>query len=255
MRIGLLECDHVADHLRHIAGDYRDMFALWLGPSVAPANLASYDVCNGERPASPDACDAYVCTGSRQSVNDDLDWIHWLRGFIGQLHEDGTPFVGICFGHQLLAAALGGQAVRAPDGWGVGVHRIDVVRQEAWMRPPRATCRLLFTHQDQVERLPAGSVVLGRSGHCSLAMFQVGATMLGIQAHPELAPAYVEALMLERAERIGAERIRTATASLQEATDEETMAAWVLEFLMGARTARRDADGRPRRPAHPANCC
>lgn len=231
VKIGLLECDHVAERFRHIAGDYRQMFAALLEHHAPHLRLKPFDVCNGELPDSLDACNAYLCTGSRYSVYDDLGWIHALKDFVRRAHEVGKPFIGICFGHQLLAEALGGKTTKAPEGWGVGVHSIEVARAEGWMRPPQAACRLQFMHQDQVERLPEQGVLLGVSDHCPAAMFRVGRAMLGIQAHPEFPAAYSDALLLDRTERIGAELVQAARASLARATDEGVAAKWMAEFL------------------------
>jgi GMP synthase (glutamine-hydrolysing) len=88
-------------------------------------------------------------------------------------------------------------------------------------------------HQDQVERLPEGGVVIGRSDHCPVAMFRVGDSTLGIQAHPEFPKAYSEALLLDRVERIGVERAQAALASLDQPADESLMANWIVEFLEG----------------------
>ena len=68
MHVGLLECDHVADRFRAIDGDYRDMFARWLGVAIPGLRLETFDVCNGHLPAAADACDAYVCGGSRWQI-------------------------------------------------------------------------------------------------------------------------------------------------------------------------------------------
>src|SRR5262245_10219781 len=105
MKIGLLECDHIAERFRHIAGDYRDMFAALLGPLNPQLAWQSFDVCNGKFPTSVGVCDAYLATGSRFSAYDENDWIQTLRDFIRQIHEAKTPLVGICFGHQILAEA------------------------------------------------------------------------------------------------------------------------------------------------------
>ena len=82
----------------------------------------------GELPATLDACDAYLCTGSRASVYDEAGWIHALKDFVRQAYAAGKPFVGICFGHQMLAEALGGKTSKAPQGWGAGIHTVEVVR-------------------------------------------------------------------------------------------------------------------------------
>lgn len=231
MKIGLLECDHVAERFRHIAGDYREMFTALLSPCAPEFSLQCFDVCNGEFPASVDACDAYLTTGARLSAYDDNDWIQMLKGFVRQVYNAKVPFVGICFGHQVLAEALGGKVEKAENGWGVGVHRVKIVRHEPWMDPEQRSCGLQFMHQDQVQRLPEDSIVLGRTEDCPVAMFRVGETMLGIQPHPEFSSAYSEALICDRVERVGETKARTALDSLSLTTDEAVVAKWIAEFL------------------------
>jgi GMP synthase-like glutamine amidotransferase len=231
MKIGLLECDHVLEKFRHIGGDYRDMFESLLARHAPQVVLRIFDVCNGEFPLSIDECDGYLTTGSRFSAYDDEDWIRELKAFVRRAHEAKKPFVGVCFGHQVLAEALGGKVARAEVGWGVGAHDVEIIRSEPWMEPEQSHCGLQYMHQDQVARLPEGGVALGRSDHCPVAMFRVGDSMLGIQAHPEFPKAYSEALLRDRIERIGRERVEAALASLDRPTDESIVTKWIIEFL------------------------
>jgi GMP synthase-like glutamine amidotransferase len=231
MRVGLLECDHVDDRFRGVAGDYRDMFTGLLAPHGL--EVVPVDVCNGELPADPGAFDGYVCTGSRHSAYDDLPWIHDLSQLIGEVARAGVPFVGICFGHQMLAHALGGEVRQAEGGWGVGPHDTVVEHVETWMAPELARPRLQYMHQDQVVRVPAGATVLAVADHCPVAMLRAGDRMLGIQAHPEFPAAYVEALISARAGRIGADRVDAARKALATATDDDVVAAWIAAFLRG----------------------
>jgi len=229
MRIGLLECDHVDDRFRDIAGDYRDMFTRLLEPHQL--QVVPIDVCEGELPHKASAFDAYVCTGSRRSAFDDLPWIHDLTAFVTDVASAGAPFVGICFGHQLLAHALGGEVRRAEGGWGVGPHETVVGRVEPWMEPCLERPLLQYMHQDQVVRLPDDATVLAAADHCPVAMFRVGEQMLGVQAHPEFPAAYVDALIGARADRIGADTVDAARRALATATDNDAVAAWISTFL------------------------
>src|SRR5262245_3798724 len=233
MKIGLLECDHVLERYRHIGGDYREMFTAMFDSHAPQITLRAFDVCNGEFPSSIDSCDAYLATGSRFSAYDGVDWIDELKNFVRRIHEAKKPFVGVCFGHQMMAEALGGKVTRAESGWGVGVHSVEVVKPESWMRPQQSNCGLQYMHQDQVARMPDDGVIIGRSDHCPVAMFRVGDSMLGIQAHPEFPKAYSGALLADRVERIGAERVSAALASLARPTDESVTAKWIVEFLEG----------------------
>lgn len=232
-RVGLLECDHVADRHRGIGGDYADMFGALFAAHVPDIDLVTYDVIGGELPPGPDACDGWVCSGSRHSVYEDLDWIRGLSGFVRDVHDAGVPFVGVCFGHQVLAHALGGRVARAPSGWGAGVRRVLVDTPASWMDPPAENLALHFMHQDQVEALPPGGRVLGRADHCPVALMQVGESMVGVQAHPEFTQAYTDALLAERVARIGEDEVAAARAGLARPTDESTVARWMGRVLAG----------------------
>lgn len=227
MKIGLLECDHVNPDLHAIAGDYRDMFRSWL-PGV---KWTYYDVCKGQFPAAAGDSDAYVCTGSRHSVYDTVDWILELKEFVQELSGSSTPFIGVCFGHQMLGEALGGKVEKAATGWNVGVHTFDILEQEPWMAPFHPRLNLLMMCQDQVVQLPPDSTVLAHTATCPVAMFRVGERMLGIQGHPEFPIAYEQRLLEIRREKIGEDKATAAIASLKIPVNKSVMATWVMQFL------------------------
>ncbi|MFA9445840.1 type 1 glutamine amidotransferase [Egicoccus sp. AB-alg6-2] len=236
MRIGLLECDHVDASLRHVAGDYADMFARLFRTHAPELTLQRHDVAAGDPLPSPDTADGWVITGSRHGVHDTgVPWIGRLVDFVRTADEEAVPVVGICFGHQLLAHAHGGEVRRAAHGWGVGVHEAEVDAPAPWMAPDRPHFRLLVSHQDQVERLPDGAVRLATSRHAPVAAF-CHRRSLGFQGHPEFVPAYAEALMGARVERIGAPVVEAARATLDTPTDSGIVARWIANFLRdGAR--------------------
>ena len=224
MLVGLLECDHVDERFRAASeGDYLDLFGRLFGANVPELELRPYDVIGGELPASPDECDAWLCTGSRHSAYDDLPWIADLQAFIRAIAASDRPYVGICFGHQVLAQALGGRVERSTTGWGAGVRPVDV--------DGLGSLRLHFMHQDQVVELPPGGEVLGRAEHCEVAVLAVGDRMLGLQAHPEFTDSYSAALLADRELRIGVEATAEASATLGGPTDDGTAARWIGRFL------------------------
>ncbi len=228
--IGLLECDDVAGRFPHIQGGYREMFAALL-PDF---RFQYYEAHLGRLPESPDKCDAWICTGSKYSVYEQHDWLSRLSSFIRGIQGSDKPFVGICFGHQLLAHALGGEVAKAAQGWGVGVLPVEVLKEEPWMEPARREVRIQHMHQDQVERLPEAAALLGSGEHCEVALFCMHGTMLGIEGHPEFPSAYNRALIENRIERIGTERAGAALASLERPTDEAAVGGWIARFLQSA---------------------
>lgn len=231
MKIGLLECDHVRDELRYIAGDYREMFPALFGQVASDWEFVFYDVCNGHFPLSVHECAVYICTGSKNSVYDDEPWIIRLKQFVREISHSDQLFIGICFGHQLLGEAMGGKVDKSAMGWCVGVHTFELVEVETWMDPLQSRFNLLMMCQDQVLYLPQDAVLLARTQSCPNAMFRVGNNMLGIQAHPEFSKAYNQALMELRTERIGVERVKAGVVSLQVPTDERIIAEWIRKFV------------------------
>ena len=226
MQIGLLECDDVAGRFPGVQGGYPEMFAALL----PGADFRYYEAHRGQLPAGPRECDAWLCTGSKYSVYEKHAWIDELSAFIRGV-KDERPFAGICFGHQMLAQAMGGEVAKAAQGWGVGVLPVALLRQEPWMQPPKSEIRIQHMHQDQVLRLPAGSVLLGSSPHCEVGMFRVGDSMLGIEGHPEFTVPFGRAVIGTRIERFGAELASRALQSLDQATDSATVGRWLGQFL------------------------
>jgi len=230
MKIGLLECDHVLDKFQHIAGDYRDMFA-----ALFPEDeLVPFDVCKGRFPDSVQTCDAYLCTGSKFSVYDEMDWILELKRFVRELYAREKTYVGVCFGHQMLGEALGGRVEKAPVGWCVGVHSFQVQQSEPWMNPFQTNCNLLMMCQDQITALPPDGMVLACAKACPVGMLRVGPRMLGLQAHPEFPLAYEGALLVDRVGRIGAELVQAGLDSLATPLDAGLMGKWLRNFMVSA---------------------
>lgn len=226
MNIGLLECDDVVGRFPHLKGGYREMF----GALLPDAKFRYYEAHRGTLPASPTECDAWLCTGSKYSVYDKDTWIENLAGFIRGV-SGKRPYVGICFGHQMLAQAMGGEVAQASQGWGAGVLKVKLLKQEPWMQPPQKEVSIHHMHGDQVQKLPKGSVVLGRSEHCEIGMFRVGDSMLGIEGHPEFTPEFSEALIRARVERIGPAASKAALESVHQPTDAPVVAQWIRRFI------------------------
>ncbi|MGV2872792.1 glutamine amidotransferase-related protein [Colwellia sp. E150_009] len=231
MKLGVLLCDHVQPHLQADFGDYAAMFAAIISTSGIAVELQFFDVVNGEFPAHIDVCDCYITTGSKYGVNDDLVWLAQLTEFVLCLHRAKKGFVGICFGHQLIAHALGGSVEKSTKGWGIGIAKADIVKDTQWMVPKSQSINLVVSHQDQISTLPTDAEVLLTSDFCPFSMYKIGEHFLGIQGHPEFTRIYSYALMDSRRDRIPAGTITAAVGSLSWKTDDVLMMKWLLLFL------------------------
>lgn len=232
MHIGILKTDSVLPKFSPTFGEYPEMFRSVLSlPGREDLRFTTFDVEHFEYPENVNACDAFLITGSKKSVYDDEPWIHRLRDYVVNLHESRVKLIGICFGHQMVAHALGGKTEAAEVGWGVGVHTAKVIVRAPFMDPPRDEISLIVSHKDQVTELPKGAVLLATSEFCPHAAFQLGGHILTFQGHPEFCKDYSKALMEYREEILGEEKFSQGIRSLQTDTDEAIIAYWILNFV------------------------
>jgi GMP synthase (glutamine-hydrolysing) len=143
------------------------------------------------------------------------------------------PLVGICFGHQIIAHALGGHAEKFKNGWGIGTMPIRMVGYADWIPDDIKQLELIHVHQDQVVNLPPNAVRLAESDFCKNAAFNIGNQVFAIQGHPEFTPAYTNALIDIREDKIGKGRAAEARASLQKPHNGRSVGGWILNFFAG----------------------
>ncbi len=231
MKLGILKTDAVRPEWVADYGEYPDMFIALLGGLDPTLDFTVYDVEHGEYPEDVDDMDAYLITGSKSSVYDDQDWIRRLMAFVQELDRRQKKLIGICFGHQLVAQALGGRVEKSPKGWGVGLHTYVFKALPPWHDGLDPELAILASHQDQVVENAAGAQVLAGSAFCENAVCQVGSHILTFQGHPEFLPGYCESIMNFRRERIGEQAYQAGMGSLQEAPQGRRVGRWILDFL------------------------
>jgi GMP synthase-like glutamine amidotransferase len=234
MKIGILKTDTVREEWVPRFGEYPDMFMQLLRDRDPSLEFAVYDSQQCEYPGDIDEVDAYLITGSRNSVYEDQPWIHRLIEFVRELHRRRKPLVGICFGHQIVAQALGGRTVKAEQGWGVGLHRHRFLRRPEWFDDGDLEFAVLVSHQDQVVENAQGAECLAASDFCPNAVCQIGDHILTFQGHPEFVNGYSREIIDYRRETLGEKVYAAGLASLSELPDSARMADWILGFLRRA---------------------
>jgi GMP synthase-like glutamine amidotransferase len=191
----------------------------------------TWRVSEGQFPPDPEAYDGVVITGSPASVNDERDWIARLLAVIRSLHARHVPMVGLCFGHQAIAAALGGRVARAPVGLRLGTVTTQVERPAPWMSPAPPALTLYAAHEDQVVELPPGAQVLGRDPQCPVGLYAIGASVFALQFHPEFGRAFMDDLIDALEPKLGAAATQQARALVQRPVDAALAMRWIVQFF------------------------
>lgn len=224
MKLAILETGRPPGDLAQRFGDYPSMMVRMLGPGFETETL---DVADGQLPSDPSAHDAYLITGSPAGVYDPLPWIEPLGEFIRSAKD--SKMVGICFGHQVMAEALGGHVEKSEKGWGVGLHRYAIRPAVPWMDGAREIA-VPVSHQDQVVVQPPATEVVASSDFTPYAALAwADRPAISFQFHPEFAPDYAKALIAERYDIVPDPD--DAIASLDGPNDSARVADWIRRFL------------------------
>ena len=225
MRIGILQCGHFATEPGYPKKTYHDLYSEML--SGRDLTFRTWSVVDMEFPKSVHEAEGWLISGSKHGVYDDLPFIAPLEDFVRKIYAAQVPLVGICFGHQIMAQALGGKTEKFSGGWSVGRVTYDfgedALSLNAW-------------HQDQVIQPPPGATTIASTDFCAHAGLAYDGKAYSIQPHPEFEPQEVEMLLKSRAPGVVPDDIiETALSTNGMPTDNEVMADRIAAFFKEAR--------------------
>ena len=209
MKIGILQAGHSPPELTEKFGDYDEFFKRFLAGNGF--EFSSYAVVDGVFPADIEDADGWLISGSKFGVYEAHEWIARLEDFLREAFAAGKPMVGICFGHQILAQALGGKVEKFAGGWSAGVESYQ-------LNGYSEDVTLLSWHQDQVIEPPTPARVVGSSAFCPYAALSYGDQAYTIQPHPEFDADFVVELIEARRDVLPPEVAAKAAKSLTRKT-------------------------------------
>ncbi len=238
MTIGILETGKVNPDLFDRHGAYDGMFHRLFRDIAPKFEFRTYAVVEGVFPAAPDECDGWVITGSRHGVYEALPWMAPLKSFLRSALDAKRPVVGICFGHQILAEAMGGRVVKSDKGWGAGVHHyaLTLEAEKAGLSLPGGEMALYALHQDQIVDLPPDVTVLASSPFCPVAALAYGPLdaplAISVQPHPEFDSGFTgDVIKMRRGKEMTEETAREALEHLHDPVNSTDLAHWFVRYL------------------------
>ena len=224
-KIGVLITGHVREELVEAYGEYGGFFQRLIGSEGF--EFQDYFVVDQQFPLSVNECDGYVLSGSAHGAYEDHAFIPPLEEFIREAYAAHIPLVGICFGHQVMAQALGGKVEKFNGGWGLGVHDYEIDLGNG-----AEPIRINAVHQDQVVELPKDAKVIGSSPFCENAAISYQGKAISFQPHPEFGPDFMNDLIeVRRGLTFSDELSNDAIDTLGTSVDNDRIAAYIRDFL------------------------
>ncbi|HIP23884.1 MAG TPA: type 1 glutamine amidotransferase [Rhodobacteraceae bacterium] len=243
MKIGILETGHLSDTLKAKYGRYPAFFERLVAPHLPEAEFFAVAIVDGEVAESPEQADGWIITGSRSGAYESEPWIPQLEAFLRECLALRIPVVGICFGHQILAQAMGGKVENSAKGWGFGIHEYALMARPAWLAQIPQNFAIPAIHQDQVVEVPKGAQVFAKSDFCPIAGLVYGdintPDAISIQPHPEMSAEFVADIAEERLQHIiAAAIVKPALKSLAKPADQEAWGKTIAAFFRQATAGR-----------------
>ena len=195
-RISILLCDTFPGRLPDFIPNYESLFIDLFASIGEQVTYRIYQTWQGELPQDINTDEIYLVPGSLDSAYSDKPWIVELLKWIERAYACGARLMGVCFGHQAIARALGGTVEPYEGGFGAGIRASQVLDDRMKSYFPNGLMHLLYSHHDQVMTLPPGAVRCATSDFCHNESFRIGYQVVTFQGHPEFTVAYSRHLLL-----------------------------------------------------------
>jgi len=206
-RILILKTGETAVEVQRTDGDYDRWFTDAM--SSHPLQFDVCDITRADLTLPPDCCGVIV-TGSPKAAYRHEPWMERLGSFLRESDQHRVPLLGVCFGAQILAMARGGRVILNPEGWEIGGARIELTAaggdDPLFAGLPRKF-GALTTHEDRIERLPEGAILLASNASSPVQAFRLGESTWGVQFHPEATPNIIETLIRLRSDRFSRDAV------------------------------------------------
>lgn len=226
MKIGILQTGTAPDELLGKHGDFTDMFQILF--QNQGFEFISFDIANQVFPKSTNLVQGWLITGSKCGAYENHPWIKPLENLLREIYEDKIPVVGICFGHQIFAQALGGKVEKFQGGWSIGMQNYKLKEIEQNYNSQNAC--LPAWHQDQVVHKPDCAKIIGTSDFCKLAALKYDERALTLQPHPEFKINFLKDLLELRREHLPKEVADKALETLSREHDAVKVAKYIADF-------------------------
>ena len=230
MNVGILLTSNDSSQFARRFPNDGEKFADLLRPIRPQWDYHVYHAIDGILPASPQAHDGYIITGSPASIHDGHSWIAQLFEFVGKVIRLRIPLIGACFGHQAVAHVLGATVGKNPQGWIVGTAQTQFEPQ-GWMQPRCSVLTLFAAHKEQVLTLPDEAVCIGKSSGVPYAAFLIGDHIMTTQYHPEMPHKFMVELIDEMGDELTNEQANLARQQISGGAQGPLFGQWMVQFL------------------------